>query len=285
MLATMGAARTVRSDRRGDRSGRLSSLTYAPPGSYERGWAMDSVSLEAASGDWRQHTSMDAFGQLQQVVGESHYRAALGAAIENLRGVAASTGWVTAQLIPEVSNPHDSLAIQVLIDGEVVGYLPRDERDNDGITAQQRWNKVMAMTKKGRPVTTPAVITGRSLADQGLTLFSRCHTEAKHPVTLWGRTSFSLKPRDVDQDVVGGRRRSRTPFPVQIRNHEDRVWIGLDGKWAGSLPLEPWGPVVDDLGAVGLEATCLAWLEREDEGFRLRLHVPDIWRDAGIDRL
>ncbi|MFD9704119.1 HIRAN domain-containing protein [Lentzea sp. NPDC059081] len=59
----------------------------------------------------------------QEVVGESHYFRALRA----LAGK-ASTGEreTTARLRREPSNPHDRNAVQVLVEGQLVGYLPRE---------------------------------------------------------------------------------------------------------------------------------------------------------------
>jgi hypothetical protein len=64
-----------------------------------------------------------------EVVGESHYRAAL----EGVLGADAGTDeeWLgEAELVLEDSNPHDPKAVQVCIQGHTVGYLSRaDARD------------------------------------------------------------------------------------------------------------------------------------------------------------
>ena len=61
-----------------------------------------------------------------RVAGTSRYQAALLALCGNQRSRAAKPRKVTAQLWREPNNPHDPHAVRVAIDGETVGYLPRD---------------------------------------------------------------------------------------------------------------------------------------------------------------
>jgi hypothetical protein len=70
----------------------------------------------------------------QEVVGESHYFPAL----RSLAG-ATSTGEreTTAHLRREPSNRHDRNAVQVLIDGRLVGYLPRESAAEYGPSLQR----------------------------------------------------------------------------------------------------------------------------------------------------
>ncbi len=60
-----------------------------------------------------------------EVVGESHYQSAIEAAAGG-RTEDGCEHIVDAFLILEDSNPHDSKAVQVRIDGQVCGYLSRD---------------------------------------------------------------------------------------------------------------------------------------------------------------
>jgi hypothetical protein len=80
-----------------------------------------SVPVGSATGKSLLLRGLGWFGQ--EVVGESHYFTAL----RGLAG-AASTGEreMVAQLRREPSNRHDRNAVQVLIEGKVVGYLPRE---------------------------------------------------------------------------------------------------------------------------------------------------------------
>lgn len=62
----------------------------------------------------------------QEVVGEASYVDDIGKLLGKV-----TAQWteviVTAQLLPEPSNKHDRNAVQVKVDGSVVGYLPREE--------------------------------------------------------------------------------------------------------------------------------------------------------------
>ena len=59
----------------------------------------------------------------QPVAGESHYFPVL----RGLAGTGTGERITVAELRREPDNPYDADAVQVLIDGEVVGYLPRDD--------------------------------------------------------------------------------------------------------------------------------------------------------------
>jgi hypothetical protein len=74
----------------------------------------------------RPRTTLLVGGRLVNVAGESHYQDALREIVgPGAEGeVAVDT---EALLVPEPSNPHDSNAVMVQIDGKLVGYLPREE--------------------------------------------------------------------------------------------------------------------------------------------------------------
>jgi hypothetical protein len=63
-------------------------------------------------------------GGLFDVVGEASYQSALER-ISGGRGEFSAEHQCKAILAPEDGNPHDPNAVQVLIDGKVVGYLAR----------------------------------------------------------------------------------------------------------------------------------------------------------------
>lgn len=96
------------------------------------------------------------------VVGESHYQEALEA-ICGKRSDEGEDRVVDASLIPEDSNPHDSQAVRVDIQGRTVGYLSRDDA--------RRFRQHLAQTGDTRgPVTCKARIQGgwdRGPSDQG----------------------------------------------------------------------------------------------------------------------
>lgn len=58
----------------------------------------------------------------REVVGESHYQPAL----RKLKA-SQSKPFFRAKLVPEDSNPYDNQAVRVDIDGQTVGYLPRED--------------------------------------------------------------------------------------------------------------------------------------------------------------
>lgn len=60
------------------------------------------------------------------IVGEAHYQDAL-ASIAGPKSADGADEWITAELIPEPGNPYDPKAIAVMIDGEKVGYLSRQD--------------------------------------------------------------------------------------------------------------------------------------------------------------
>lgn len=79
---------------------------------------------------------LDLWGQrgwfVQEVAGESHYfeaiRQVLGATVDS-NGIELI---VTTQLVPEPSNKYDKNAVQVVVNGQVVGYLPREDAARHG---------------------------------------------------------------------------------------------------------------------------------------------------------
>ncbi|WP_313075872.1 hypothetical protein [Melaminivora sp.] len=60
------------------------------------------------------------------VVGESHYHAAIAKVAGNTGGAHADKK-CTAFLVPQDSNPHDKDAVMVVIDGHHVGHLSRSD--------------------------------------------------------------------------------------------------------------------------------------------------------------
>lgn len=74
---------------------------------------------------------LDLWGQRgwcgQEVAGESHY----ADAIRKVFGPKLTTEWseaeAVAQILPDPNNRYDRSAVQVLIDGSVVGYLPKED--------------------------------------------------------------------------------------------------------------------------------------------------------------
>ena len=113
------------------------------------------------------------------VVGVTHYQDALRsvtgrAADEEIRAEKV------AVFVPEPDNPHDPDAIAVHIDGQLVGYLSRDEN--------KRWRDVVAGE---HPIGAEAMIAGREGVEvMGVFLRLPTPTEARAQIGIrFGRSS------------------------------------------------------------------------------------------------
>jgi len=65
-------------------------------------------------------------GWTTDIYGESNYQPALSKAYRRHGGTGSDLK-VSATLVPEQNNKHDSNAVRVEIDGSTVGYLPREK--------------------------------------------------------------------------------------------------------------------------------------------------------------
>lgn len=96
------------------------------------------------------------------VVGEAHYQEAL----DRIVGGKCEEGCdleVTAQLVFDEGNEHDSNAVGILIDRMVVGYVPREK-------AAEIRSEILRINPEQRPVTCNAKIVGgwdRGRGDSG----------------------------------------------------------------------------------------------------------------------
>jgi hypothetical protein len=109
---------------------------------------------------------------LIRVVGTSHYQDALLRLTGRQADEQVRVDKI-AVFAPEPDNPHDPNAIAIHIDGELVGYLSRDEN--------KRWGDVVA----GGGVACQAMIAGRE-GTTGLGVFLRLPTptEARAQIGL-----------------------------------------------------------------------------------------------------
>ena len=91
--------------------------------------------------------------ELVRVVGESNYQDAL-------RAICSSSKWeevafdCLAVLVPEPENPYDENAIMVQVDGQLLGYLSRE----DAVAYQ---GMVLGLVERGRYLACQARIAGR----------------------------------------------------------------------------------------------------------------------------
>ena len=79
-------------------------------------------------------------GDVQDVVGESHYQAALEA-ICGGKGEEASDIEKWAHVIPEPDNPYDRNAVAVYIEGQKIGYLPRADAAPYAVLLGHIWSR------------------------------------------------------------------------------------------------------------------------------------------------
>jgi len=112
---------------------------------------------------------------LVRVVGTSHYQDPL-LALSGRHGNEEIRVQKIAVFVREPDNPHDPNAIAVTIDGELVGYLSRDEN--------KRWLEVVS----GNEVGAEAMIAGRAGVDVlGVFLRLPTPTEARAQLGIRGR--------------------------------------------------------------------------------------------------
>ncbi len=95
-----------------------------------------------------------------EVVGESHYKAALQKVLGRLRVFEDREVEVEAKLVPEPQNRHDRNAVAVQIDDAVVGYLSRDDA--------LAWRPVLARLQAADAILSPrARVWGRNGGPDG----------------------------------------------------------------------------------------------------------------------
>ena len=112
-----------------------------------------------------------------RVVGVSHYQPAL----REISGRTADEEVRVEKIavfVPEPDNPHDANAIAVHIDGQLVGYLSRDEN--------RRWADVV---NGPHPIGAEAMIAGRDGVDvMGVFLRLPTPTEARAQIGIRNRS-------------------------------------------------------------------------------------------------
>ena len=110
--------------------------------------------------------------ELVRVVGTSHYQDAL-ITLTGREGDEEVRIEKIAVFVPEPDNPHDPNAIALHIDGQLVGYLSRDDN--------KRWLDVIA----GHRIGAEAMIAGRG-GTTGLGVFLRLPTptEARAQIAI-----------------------------------------------------------------------------------------------------
>jgi uncharacterized Zn finger protein (UPF0148 family) len=131
-------------------------------------WEQDEKEGAAADREWRKAARAAGLQVARNedesvslaVVGESHYQRDLASLMAAL--ATSPNAWsvdAVARLVREPSNRHDRNAVQVVIHGRLVGYLPRDDAED-----AQPWLK--RIERGGKPVLVAATIRrGRDYED------------------------------------------------------------------------------------------------------------------------
>lgn len=160
-------------------------------------------SLPVVSGHWLQRHTLQRTDDkpTAEIVGEASYLNTL----IGLAGGRSSVGCVrslhTAHLRRDPRNQYDGQAVEVLIAGHLVGFIPRSETS--------RWHPVIAhLAAHGLPATCPAEFTGgwdRGRGDQGnigVRLLGHPSPATGNEPTLIGGASVTVTGEEAHQDVL-----------------------------------------------------------------------------------
>jgi hypothetical protein len=230
-------------------------------------------------------------GGLVKVVGESHYQPALK------RGAGGRVEWaspirVVAELVPEPSNPYDRNAVRVDVDGQRVGYL-------QAAVAGEYQPALLGLAEEGRRGWCEGRILGGGKHYYGIHLaldqpdFVRPFNEPGDLAVLDAWSTVS---------VAGGRAIQGTLEQAAAYvgcSSAGSLWVELtqttaaSGKYAGgsllmvcvgglevgslshAMSLKHMPPVAVAVGK-GQRPGCLAYLERGETGWAMRVRLPDV---------
>jgi len=219
------------------------------------------------------------------IVGEGNYQAAIDAAAGGKTPDGPVNRWVTAQLVAEPTNPYDRNAVMVALDGQRVGYIPRDQTSH--------FHRAIAqLGREGRPALCRAVITGgwrRSPTDHG-------HYGVKLdveeiPTPLYAGSPFfpcggsvAITDRKKHQDrwahhVRPGGAITQIVVALDSPDGDGRLTVTLDGQLIGRLTpsmTERYLPWVHGARSAGLPTTCgaVAWAKDGQPEIALDLRKP-----------
>lgn len=239
--------------------------------------AQDTVPTVDAT--WLQWPTI-AWGSLHAVVGEGYRQ-------DDLRSVAGmengvrTVEYVTAQLVPEPTNPHDRDAIRVLVGGAHVGYIP-------AYSTSQFHDVIAELAGHGRPATCRAQLTGgRPPKDHiGITLLVSnplAPCAADTPFLSCSRTATVTVTKeelyhDALERLTGGQDRLDTVASlVPIDGGLIGVAIGADPVGVLTPKMSArYLPVITDVIAAGIAASCPAEIRRDGKGrLQVRLLLQD----------
>lgn len=214
----------------------------------------------------------------QEVVGESHYQPALELAAGGRCEDGPVQCLVTAQLVAEPTNPHDPAAVQVRVDGNCVGYIPRGE-------TYQFHPMLHAFREAGQPATCRAWLKGGwdrgdgNRGSFGIDLDLRIELDG----SIRGYTAEDgFLPSGYSVNVVGEEHcqdliatlHTGQPFvaelveadsdPLRPKVQGPLVLVMVNGEQVGALTpkmSERYLPLIRDVQAARYPATCRGYVE------------------------
>jgi hypothetical protein len=270
--------------RRGGGPGRLRRLVAQKVGvSARRPGVSRSSDPGAGSATWLRWPTIQP-GGTQEVVGEAAHVDALEAAAGGRTWAGPRHRLVSAALEPEPDNPYDPGAVRVLVGGETVGYLPRDDAPRFG-------KLVTELAARHQGAIARARLTGgwdrgpRGRGALGIVL----DVDPEH-VPLRPGTPFL--PDEIAVDVVGKDTHQgplellveHTPGRIHVATLAEtnaaesrRISVEIDGVVVGALgrtATERYLPVLRAVTAGGLPTTCAAIVARGSRKNECRVLLP-----------
>lgn len=257
----------------------------------ERRW--ESLLLEAR--EWRRWPVLapggydDALRDVegQTVVGESHYQSTL----EKFAGGRTEHGVVVrrvmASLKREPSNNWDRNAVQVLVGGQLVGYLPRT-------VAKQFGPILLGMEGQGEPATCRAQLTGgwdRGPADSGsigivldVAVPPRLCLPGEDPflpgekeIAIVGEENFQPQIRTMPSEFVAELSLAEEN-PERPKLEGPHVLVRGDGAligWLGAARAARLLPLLEEVRRTGFPASCHARSLAGAKNVQVKMLIPD----------
>lgn len=232
---------------------------------------------------WMQAPALQAAGYWVDVVGESHYQPAIDAAAGGRTSSGARVPLVTAVLVREPRNPHDRNAVRVDIDGQVAGYISKDE-------APAFHTVLGALDRDGRQATCRAWLTGGW--DRGQ--FDRGHFGVRldlHPQLQLSHGPMLLPFGDGRVSITGEQHcqghlsamlaaSDRVETIATLARVEDRVSVTVGDVTVGQMTPKMstrYTPWVAEVLAAGLPALCDARVIRMPNKIEVFLKLAKPW--------
>jgi hypothetical protein len=274
--------------RRGGGPGRLRRLVAQKVGALPSRSVVRHSREHSVATTWIQWPTIQP-GGTQDVVGEASHVDALEAVADGRTWAGPRHRLVTASLEREPGNPHDHDAVRVVVGGETVGYLPRDD-------APGFHELIGELAARDRGATARARLTGgwdRGPGGRGAIGIELDIDPALGPL----QPGTPFLPDEIVVDVVG---EEKHPGPLELlvehspgRLHVatlaevhdgtgPRLDVEVNGVVVGALghsATERYLPVVRAVVANGFPTTCRAIVARGVRKHECRVLLP---RPAGV---